>query len=88
MTRHGLDRLVIGGGGARDAVAQFLHQALDVGGDDGLVLDHQDVGGQFGVDVRLGVGDQTFDLARVRRQDLGGFRRGEPLQRRQQEGLA
>jgi ATP-dependent protease Clp ATPase subunit len=61
MTGNGIDGLGVGGGGTGNPMAQFLYQALDIGRDDGLVLDHQDVGGQFGVDVRLGVGDQPLD---------------------------
>jgi hypothetical protein len=65
-----------------------LHQAFDVGRDDGLVLDDQDVGGQFGVDVRLGLRDQALHVHSVGVEDLGGFRRREALQGGQQEGLA
>ena len=67
----GVDGLVMGRGGAGDAVAQLLHQAFDVGRDDGLVLDDQDVGGQFGVDVGLGLGDQAFDVDERRRRGSG-----------------
>ncbi|MND84511.1 hypothetical protein D3C80_764030 [compost metagenome] len=88
MARHGVDRLIVGGGRAGDAVAQLPHQAFDVGRDDGLVLDDQDVGGQFRVDVGLGLGDQTLDRARVDGQDLGGLGRGEAFQSGEQEGLA
>src|SRR5690606_28059289 len=38
VTRNGVHGLVVGGGGAGDPVAQLLHQAFDVGRDDGLVL--------------------------------------------------
>ncbi|MNS86450.1 hypothetical protein D3C72_1203560 [compost metagenome] len=76
------------GGGAGDLMAQFPHQAFDIGRDDGFVLDDQDVGGQFGVDVGLSLGDQAFDRARVNAQDLRRFRRRKAFQRGQQEGLS
>jgi hypothetical protein len=46
------------------------------------------VGGQFGVDLGLGLGDQAFDLAEVAIQDLSGFGRGEAFQGGKQERLA
>ena len=87
MTRHGVDGFVMGGGGGGDGVAQFAHQTLDVGRDDGLVLYDQNVGGQFGIDLGLGRADQAFDVMGVGPQDLGRLRWGEAFQRRQQEGL-
>jgi hypothetical protein len=54
----------------------------------GLVLDDQDVGGQFGVDVGLGLGDQPFDVHRVGVEDLGRLRGRETFEGGQQEGLA
>jgi hypothetical protein len=54
-------------------VAQFGDQGLDVGGDHRLVLDDQDFGGQFGVDLGLGLGDQAFDLGEVGVEDLRGL---------------
>ncbi|MNT02699.1 hypothetical protein D3C72_1372050 [compost metagenome] len=88
MTRDRIDRLVMGGRRAGDTMAQFLDQAFNVSRDDGLVLDDQNVGGQFGVDVGLGFGDQTLDRPRIDAENLGGFRGREPLQGRQQEGLS
>ncbi|MNE53033.1 hypothetical protein D3C80_1477330 [compost metagenome] len=88
MTRHRIDGFVMGGRRAGDAVAQFLDQAFDVGRDDGLVLDDQDISGQFGVDVGLGLGDQTLDRARIYAENLSRLRGGEPFQGRQQEGLS
>uniref|UniRef100_A0A0N4ZZP0 AlaDh_PNT_N domain-containing protein n=1 Tax=Parastrongyloides trichosuri TaxID=131310 RepID=A0A0N4ZZP0_PARTI len=83
-----IDRFVMGGGGAGDTVAQFANQTFDVGRDDGLVLNDQDVSGQFGVDVGLGLGDQAFDRTRINAEDLRRLGRGEAFQRGQQEGLA
>jgi len=75
------------GGGPQTFGARLGNRVLDVGRGVGLVLVDQAVGGRFGVDVGLGVADQALDLMHVRRQDLGGFGRGEALKRRQQEGL-
>uniref|UniRef100_A0A0N5A0B4 Chromo domain-containing protein n=1 Tax=Parastrongyloides trichosuri TaxID=131310 RepID=A0A0N5A0B4_PARTI len=88
VTRHGVHGLVMGGGGAGDAVAQLLHQAFDVGRDDGLVLDDQYVGGQLGVDVGLSFRDQALDRARIDGQNLGGLGRRKAFQRGQQERLS
>ena len=52
-----------------------LDQGLDVGGDHRLVLDDQDVGGQFGVDLALRLGDQLLDLGEVGVEDLGRLAR-------------
>ncbi|MNT73716.1 hypothetical protein D3C72_2124580 [compost metagenome] len=51
MSGDRINRFVMRGGGARDPMAQFPHQTLDVGRDYGFVLNDQHVGGQFGVDV-------------------------------------
>ncbi len=67
---------------------QFADQRLDVGGDHRFVLDDQHAGGQFGVDLGLGLGDQHLDLGRTGPQDVPGLRRIEPFEGRQQEGLA
>ena len=88
MMGDGRDGLGVGGGGAGHPMAQFLHQALDIGRDDGLVLYDQDVGRQFGVDIRLGVRDQPVDVTGIGVKDLGGLGRGKALQGGQQEGLA
>ncbi len=69
-------------------MTEFANQRLDVGGDDGFVLDDQHVSGQFGVDVGLRPRDQLFDLGEFGVQDLGGLGRREALQRGQQESLA
>ncbi len=58
LAGHRVDRLGAGGGDVDHGVAELGDQGLDVGGDDRLVLDDQDVGGQFGVDLGLGLGDQ------------------------------
>ena len=69
-------------------MAQFAHQGFDVGGDDRLVLDDQHVGGQFGVDLGLGLGDQRVDSSGRFAEDLAGLVDREALERGQQEGLA
>ncbi len=69
-------------------MAEFAHQRLDIGGDHRLVLDDQDVGGQFGVDLGLSLGDQLLDLVEGGVEDLGRLAGRESLQRGEQEGLA
>jgi hypothetical protein len=69
-------------------VAQLGDQGLDVGGDHRLVLDDQDVGGQFRIDLRLRLGDQLLHLREIGAEDLGGLRRREAFEGREQEGLA
>ena len=78
----------MGRGRARDAVAQFPDQAFDVSRNDGLVLDDQNVSGQFGIDVGLGLRDQPLDIVCVGVKNLGCLGRGESLEGRQQKGLA
>jgi hypothetical protein len=88
LVQHRLQRLAARGGDVDDAVAQFLDQRLDVGGDDGLVLDDQDVGGQILVDLLLRLRDQRLGFGKVGVQNLRRLRGREALQRGQQEGLA
>jgi hypothetical protein len=70
LVQHRLQRLAARGGDVDDAVAQFLDQRLDVGGDDGLVLDDQDVGGQILVDLLLRLRDQRLGFGKVGVQNL------------------
>ena len=69
-------------------MAEIEHQGLDIGGDDRFVLDDQDFGGEFRLDVALRPGDQGAHAFGVVVQDLGGLVDGEAFQRGQQEGLA
>ena len=73
---HGSGGFVAGGGHAADGVAEFLDQGFDVGGDHRLVLDDQDFGRQFGVDLGLGFGDQGLDLVGSRCRGSGPLRWG------------
>jgi len=57
-------------------------------GDDRLVLDDQHVGGQFGVDLGLSLGDQALDRAEIGVEDLGRLAGREAFQRGQQKGLS
>ena len=76
MRAHGVDGLGAGGGDVDHVVAELPDQGLDVGGDHRLVLDDQHVGGQLGVDLGLGLGDQLLDLGEVGARGSGRPRRG------------
>ena len=69
-------RFPAGGGDIEHRMAEIEHQGLDFGGDHRFVLDDQHLGGEFGVDLRLGFGDQVLDLFETGLEDLGGFGRG------------
>ena len=77
--------------GARDAddvVAEAFDQRLDVHGDEGLVLDDEDVGRDFGGELAAGFLDQAAKRLQVAVQDFGGILFGEAFEGHQQEGLA
>ena len=59
---------VLGGGDRHHLVAQFGDQIFQVQGDDGLVLDDQDLAGELAVDGLLGVQDGALRLLRGSRR--------------------
>ncbi len=76
---------------ARDAehpMAEAFHQAFEIERDEGLVLDDQHVGGDFGGELATGIVHQLAQLRYVDIQHLGGVVLRKPFQRDQQKGLA
>ena len=69
------DRFGMGARDADDPMAEALHQRLDVHGDEGLVLDDEDVGGDLGRELAAGFLDQ---VAQRRKIDNPGSRPRPP----------
>ena len=82
------DRLGMGAGDADHPVTEGFHQTLQVEGDEGLVLDDQDVGGDLLGQFAAGLFHQATHRLHVEPQDMGGILLGKTFQRDQQEGLA
>ncbi len=81
-------RLGVSARDADDIVAEAFDQRLDVHGDEGLVLDDEDVGGDLGGEFAAGFLDQTAQRRQVAVENFGRFLLGEAFERHQQEGLA
>ena len=77
----------MGAGDAEHVVAEVLDQPLEVHGDEGLILDDEDVGGDFGGKLAAGLLDQIAQRPHVNIEDRAGVFLGEAFQRDQQEGL-
>ncbi len=66
-------------------MAKLVQGRFEIRRYDRLVFDDQDVGGADLVDLRLGFGDQGFDVAHVRAQDQRHLLEGEAFEGGEQE---
>ena len=69
-------------------VAEVLDQAFQIHGNERLILDDENVGGDFGRKLAAGRVGILADILRVAIKDEGDLILGEALQREQQEDLA
>jgi hypothetical protein len=69
-------------------MAQILDQALEVHGDQGLVLDDEDVGRDLGRQLAPGLLDEVAHPGSVGVEDFRGLVLREAFERHQEEGLA
>src|SRR5271157_1953888 len=78
----------MGAGDADYSVAQALNERLDIHGDEGFVLDDQDVGRDLGRELPPGFFDQTAQSGQIAVQNLRSVLLRKALERDQQESLA
>ena len=82
-----LDGLLLGAGDLDHAVAERGDEAFEVEGDQRLVLDDDDVGGELAGDLAAGFVDEPLQLDRADVHRHGGILGRELLGGHQQEGL-
>ncbi|MNL55878.1 hypothetical protein D3C87_1793230 [compost metagenome] len=69
-------------------MAEALDELLDVHGDQGLILDDHDLGGDLAGNLDRGLVEQGGEFVVTDREDFGGLGMAEPFHSHQQESLA